>query len=104
VRRHTLVLTGELNQRTAHALEAEIERLCDEQVSEITLDLRELERIDPTGVAVIAFRAGLCKRRGFEFHVIAGPAQINKAFERAGVQALLGHEGRETPASPVHTS
>src|SRR5581483_1458700 len=72
LRRHTLVLTGELNQRSAHALEAEIERLCDEQVSGITLDLRELERIDPTGVAVIAFRSSLCQRRGFDFHVIAG--------------------------------
>jgi anti-anti-sigma factor len=95
------VLTGELNQRSAHALEAEIERLCEEQVSGITLDLRELEQIDPTGVAVIAFRSGLCKRRGFDFEVIAGSAPINAAFERAGVADLLGLEDGAASATPA---
>src|SRR5690349_4619284 len=45
-RMHTLVLTGELDRRSAHALEAEIERLCEDGVAGITLDLRELTYID----------------------------------------------------------
>src|SRR5664280_289902 len=73
---HTLILTGELNHRTAHVLEAEIERLCKEGVTGITLDLRDLTHIDSIGVAVIAFRCGLCKRRGYDFAVIPGSRYI----------------------------
>jgi anti-anti-sigma factor len=88
-REHTLVLTGELDSSSAHALEAEIERLCEERVTSITLDLRELTYIDPIGVAVIAFRCRLCQRRGYEFALIAGGRMIHRAFEQAGMDGLL---------------
>jgi anti-anti-sigma factor len=86
---HTLVLTGELDRASAHALEAEIERLCEEGVTGITLDLRELKYIDSIGVAVIAFRSDLCKRRGYDFALIPGSASIQLAFEQAGASELL---------------
>ncbi len=88
-RTHTLILTGELNHRSAHTLEAEIERLCEQGVTGITLDLRELSSIDSIGVAVIAFRCGLCKRRGYDFALIPGPQRIRRAFEQAGMIDLL---------------
>jgi anti-anti-sigma factor len=87
-RTHTLVVTGELHHRSAHALEAEIERLCEEGVTAITLDLRELSYIDSIGIAVIAFRSGLCKRRGHDFAVISGSPVIRRALEQAGVKEL----------------
>ena len=87
--KHTLILTGELNHRSAHTLEREIERLCEQGVSGITLDLRELEEIDPTGVAVISFRSGLCKQRGYDFSLIPGSERIRRAFEEAGAGDLL---------------
>jgi anti-anti-sigma factor len=85
-RTHTLVLKGELHHGSAPALEAEIERLCEEGVTAITLDLRELDYIDQIGIAVIAFRSGLCKRRGHDFAVISGSRVIQRALEQAGVQ------------------
>lgn len=90
--KHTLVLTGALDHHSAHELEAEIERLCEEGVTSITLDLRELTYIDSIGVAVIAFRCGLCKRRGYDFAVIPGSRLIHRAFEQAGVTKLLPFE------------
>lgn len=86
---HTLILTGELDRGSAHALEAEIERLCEEGVSGITLDLRGLTYIDSIGVAVIAFRCRLCQRRGYDFALVRGSRSINRAFEQAGVLELL---------------
>jgi anti-anti-sigma factor len=86
---HTLVLTGELDRRSAHTLEAEIERLCKEGVTGITLDLRELAYIDSIGVAVIAFRCGHCRKRGCEFALLPGPPSIQRAFARAGVSGSL---------------
>jgi anti-anti-sigma factor len=88
-RTHTLILTGELDRRSAHALEAEIELLCEEGVTGITLDLRQLTYIDSTGVAVIAFRCGLCQRRGYEFALIPGSRLVHRAFAQAGVVDLL---------------
>jgi anti-anti-sigma factor len=98
VRTHTLILSGALDYRSAHALEAEIERLCEEGVSGITLDLRELEHIDAVGVAVIAFRSGLCKRRGHDFALIPGSRQIHRAFEQAGVTELLAFQEEDVTA------
>jgi len=91
IRTHTLILTGELNTRSVLALETEIERLCDEGVSGITLDLRELTSIDPVGVAVIAFRSGLCQRRGCEFTLMRGSRAIYRVFEQAGVNGALSY-------------
>lgn len=82
---HTLLLTGDLTHRSAHLLEMEIERLCEQGVTGITLDLRGLTHIDSSGVAVIAFRSGLCKRRGCDFALIAGSPEIQQVFQRANV-------------------
>jgi anti-anti-sigma factor len=98
---HTLVLTGELDHRSAHALEAEIERLCEEGVTGIALDLRELTYIDSIGVAVIVFRCGHCRRRGFDFTLIPGSPDVQRAFERAGVSDALPFRRAELVASPA---
>ena len=89
---HTLILTGELTHRSAQALEVEIERLCEEGVTDITLDLRDLARIDPVGVAVIAFRCGLCEKRGYGFRLIRGTRSVQRAFEQSGVIEMLPFE------------
>jgi anti-anti-sigma factor len=98
LRSHTLILTGELTHRSAHALEVEIERLCDEGVSSITLDLRQLRDIDSIGAAVISFRCGLCQRQGYGFALIPGSRPIQRAFERAGMINLLPFQDDEVAA------
>jgi anti-anti-sigma factor len=101
---HTLVLTGELTHRSVRTLEAEIERLCDEGVAGITLDLRQLEHIDPIGVAVVAFRSGLCQRQGRGFALIAGRRSIQYAFEQAGVTDVLPFQDDEVAARRLRAS
>jgi anti-anti-sigma factor len=98
VRTHTLILTGELDRGSALVLEAEIERLCEEGVTGITLDLRELTYIDSIGVAVIGFRCGLCQRRGYDFALIPGSRAIQRAFEQAGLAELLPFQEDEVAA------
>lgn len=88
-RMHTLELIGELDRVSAPLLEREIERLCEERVDAVTLDLRRLTYIDPTGVSVITFRSRLCTKRGFEFTLIPGPPPVQRAFARAGLLARL---------------
>jgi anti-anti-sigma factor len=86
---HTLVLEGELTHRSAHALEVEIEQLCEQGVTALTIDLRRLTRVDRVGVAVIAFRCRLCERRGYGLELIPGSQAVQREFTRAGVAELL---------------
>ncbi len=102
--RHTVVLRGELHPRSATDLEAEIERLCEEGVTSITLDLRRVTYLDPIVVAVIAFRSGLCERRGYDFALIRGSRAIQRAFEQAGVAESLPFCEDEVPAAKSQIS
>lgn len=94
--RHTLILTGKLDCRSAPELEDEIECLCQEGVTNLTLDLRRLDEIDSTGVAVITFRSALCRRRGHDFAVIPGSRVLHRALAEAGATDLLTPERDET--------
>jgi anti-anti-sigma factor len=96
-RMHTLILTGSLDRGSVRQLETEIERLCEDGVTGITLDLRELTHIDAIGVAVVAFRCGLCLRRGYDFALIRGPRTVQRAFERAGLSELLPFADERAP-------
>jgi anti-sigma B factor antagonist len=95
---HRLILTGGLTHSSAHTLEVEIERLFEEGVTGITLDLRQLTYIDSIGVGVIAFRCRLCRRQGHSFALIPGPQFIQRAFEEAGVIDQLPFQEDELAA------
>ncbi len=87
--RHKLILTGELDHRSAPELDEEIECLCEEGVTTLTLDLRQLDAIDSAGVTVIARRGAICKMRGHDFAVISGSRVICGALVEAGAVDLL---------------
>jgi anti-anti-sigma factor len=87
--RHKLILTGTLDHRSAPELEEEIECLCEEGVTTLTLDLRQLDAIDSTGVTAIARRGAVCKMRGHHFAVIPGSRVIHRALAEAGATDLL---------------
>jgi anti-anti-sigma factor len=87
--RHTLVLKGKLDYHSTPELEEEIECLCQEGVTTLTLDLRQLNAIDSIGAQVIAFRGGICQRRGQDFRVIAGSRAVHRALSRAGATEVL---------------
>lgn len=92
--RHKLILTGKLDYRSASELEDEIECLCQEGVTNLTLDLRHLEAIDPTGAMVVAFCGAACRRRGHDLAVIPGSHVIHGALTEAGAADLLDrHDG-----------
>jgi anti-sigma B factor antagonist len=86
---HTLILSGNLDRHSAPILEAEIEHLLDEGVGSVVLDLRQLTTVDATGVAVLAFRSQLCRRRGYELRLIPGSPLMQRTFEKAGVTDLV---------------
>ena len=92
---HTLILTGRLDYQSAPEFEDEIECLCQEGVTSLTLDLRRLEEIDSTGVAVVTFRSALCRRQGHHVAVIPGSRSLHRALAEAGATDLLPPERAE---------
>ncbi len=87
--RHKLILTGKLDHRSAPELEEEIECLCEEGVTTLTLDLCQLDAIESTGATAIARRGAVCKMRGLDFGVIPGSSVICRALAEAGATDLL---------------
>jgi anti-anti-sigma factor len=94
--RHRLILTGKLDYRSASELEDEIECLCQEGVTNLTLDLRRLDAIDPTGATVIAFCGAACRRRGHDFAVIPGSRVIHRVLAEAGATDSLTLDRNES--------
>lgn len=94
--RHRLILTGKLDYRSASELEEEIECLGQEGVTILTLDLRQLDAIDPTGAMVITFCGAACRRRGRDFAVIPGSRGIHRALTEAGAADLLTLDPKES--------
>jgi anti-anti-sigma factor len=100
--RHKLILMGRLDHRSAPDLEEEIECLCQEGVTTLTLDLRQLGAIDSAGANAIAFRGAAYRRHGRDFAVIAGSHFIGRALSEAGATDLLADDPEETvvPLAP----
>ncbi len=94
--KHKLILMGRLDHRSAPDLEEEIECLCQEGVTTLTLDLRQLSVIDSAGVNAIAFRGAAYRRRGRDFAVISGSHFVSRALAEAGATDLLAPDRQET--------
>lgn len=88
-RTHRLAVTGQLAHDTAPALEAALDELCDEGIGELVLDLGELERVDGSGVRVLALRCDLCRRRGVAVRVERLGGAVRAAFAAAGMLGRL---------------
>jgi anti-anti-sigma factor len=76
---------GELDIGTVEHVAAEIDRLCDAGFARIVLDLRRATFLDSTGVHLILDTQVASSRDGWDFDVIAGPRQVQRTFELAGI-------------------
>jgi anti-anti-sigma factor len=103
-RMHTLVLTGELDSASTHTLVREIAHLCRGGATGITLDLANLNYIDPTGVAAVLFMGRWCQKRGYDFALIPGSWLIQRSFELAGlIDRLPFKDTTPMPLGPERT-
>jgi anti-sigma B factor antagonist len=87
--RHRLVLTGELDLAPAAELESMLLRLCAGGTKQIALDLSKLRFMGSTGLRLVLLARELCEQHGYEFLLIAGPANIQRMFEMTGLLDVL---------------
>jgi anti-anti-sigma factor len=79
--RHTLLLAGQLDVTTSAALERVTVSLCKSGVSEIVLDLRELDLLDSAGVRAVVAGQEHCREHGCEFFLAPGRQAIQRLFD-----------------------
>ncbi len=82
---HTLVLAGELDMVSSAVLHAALERVCADATTAVVLDLSRLTFMDSTGIHAVRLTKELCAEHGCEFHLIPGPAQVQRVFEITGL-------------------
>lgn len=87
--RHVLVLSGELDLASSPTLDEALRGICTDGTEALTVDLSGLTFMDSTGLRVLLRAKELCERHGCEFLVIAGPPQIQRLFEVAGILERL---------------
>ena len=81
-------LDGVLDLSTVPVLEAELERLAGEGRS-VVLDLRRVEFMDSTGLAVILRFSARAKDGPFDLVVVRGPRAVHRVFEMTRTDAML---------------
>lgn len=83
--RVVVAMEGELDMANAPALQnaIESEELAAPEI--VVLDLQGLTFIDSTGLRVILTARELCRRRGQEFAVTPGSAQVQRLLSVTGV-------------------
>jgi anti-anti-sigma factor len=62
--RHTWLMTGALNRATAAAFEAAVVMLCQQDVSALSLDVRDLTSMDSVGLRAISRAREICHAHG----------------------------------------
>jgi anti-anti-sigma factor len=98
--RHRLVLTGELDLAPAAELEATLLRLCADGTKEIALDLSKLRFMGSIGLRLMLLARELCEEHGYEFQLIAGPANIQRVFEMTGLLDVLPFRTGDSSSAP----
>jgi anti-sigma B factor antagonist len=86
---HTLTLTGELDARTAPAVEAAVARHFAAGPGAIAIDLRRLGFIDSSGLWTILAAMRWCERQGRGFSLLPGPNAVQEVFEVTGLIDVL---------------
>jgi anti-anti-sigma factor len=86
---HTLVLSGELDTRSAPTLETAVTRQFASGPGAISLDLRHLIFIDSSGLWTILAAMRWCERQGRGFSLVPGPDAVQQVFEVTGLIDVL---------------
>ena len=82
-------LFGELDLRLAPRVEHEIREAEANDQKMVILDLRGLEFIDSSGIAMVVHAVGRAREDGVRFGLLRGTDRVDHTFEIAGLNGLL---------------
>ena len=77
-------LVGELDLAEVAPLQAELDRLCSNGLSALTVDLSELDFVDSTGLHLLLELNGRCARQEVPLTLVPGPPAVQRLFKITG--------------------
>jgi anti-anti-sigma factor len=77
-------LVGELDLAEVVPLQAEFDRLCSNGLGRLTVDLRELEFLDSTGLHVLMRLRSRCESQQLPLTLVPGPPSVQRLFQITG--------------------
>lgn len=80
-----VVPVGELDLSNADQLRDHLNKLIQAGATSVALDLRELQFMDSTGLALIIETHHACQPDGCQLSIIQGPPPIRRLFEITGL-------------------
>jgi anti-anti-sigma factor len=83
--RHTLVLSGDLDSRSAVEFESLVRRVCAEGTQAILVDITRLSFLDSSGLGAILRAQKICDEHGVGFMLTPGERNVQRVFEITGM-------------------
>jgi anti-sigma B factor antagonist len=80
---------GEVDLDTADQVCDRLQQLRSAGFTCLILDLRGVSFLDSTGIRLVLEADAAARADGFEFALIEGPAEVQRAFEIVGLRAVL---------------
>jgi anti-anti-sigma factor len=77
-------LVGELDLAEVVPLQAELDRLCSNGLARLTLDLRELDFLDSTGLHLLIKLRTRCESQELPLTLVPGPPSVQRLFQITG--------------------
>lgn len=85
-----LAVAGELDIASAPQLRAQLDHIVRREEGDVVVDLRELQFIDSTGLAVLLNAVRRLTRAGRRFELQCPPGPVRASIERARLGSTLG--------------
>ena len=82
-------LAGELDVGSVERVETALLGLRELGLERVVLDLRELDFMDSTGVALVVRWNGMAREDGFVFAVVPGTETVQRVFRITGMECEL---------------
>ena len=83
------MVSGELDLASSAALEDELVRVAESGVTQLVIDLRELEFMDSTGLSTLVKAHQRAEETGQGFGLVRGPQQVQRLLSLTGVEDRL---------------
>jgi anti-sigma B factor antagonist len=84
-----LAVSGELDLAASPALEERLDQVFGDAVSQLIIDLRQLEFIDSTGLSVLVKAHQRAQESGCTFGLVNGGSQVRRLLSLTGIAERL---------------
>src|SRR5262249_34912111 len=82
-------LGGELDRAAAPELERELERLLEQPLRRLTLDLAEVSFLDSSGLGALCRAQEVSEQRGVDLRLVSVPEHARRVLEITGLSGLF---------------